>query len=294
MVRFEYLEPKTLPKAITFLSQHGNESKVLAGGTDLLRALKQRTLRPRYLVNIKYIPQITKITLSPRTSLKIGAACTMGSLEFSHIVKERSQALFEAVHLLGSPQVRNLATIGGNLCNAAPSAETASILLARDARAHIAGSKGETVVILESFFTGPGQTILKTGELLTYISIPDAPPGTGEAYIKHSPRGSMDIAVVGVAAVVTLSPEGDRVKHCAIALGAVAPTPVRARKAENLLVGQTPSEKLISEVARQASQEARPISDIRGSAEYRREMVAVLTSRALRLALERASSQIKA
>lgn len=294
MVRFEYLEPKTLQKAITFLSRHGDEAKVLAGGTDLLRALKQRTLRPRYLVNIKYIPQISKITSSSRTGLKIGAVCSMGSLEFSPMVKQRSQALFEAVHLLGSPQVRNLATIGGNLCNAAPSAETAAILLARDARAHIFGPKGEMVVPLESFFSGPGQTILKTGELLSHISIPDASPGTGEAYFKHSPRSSMDIAVVGVAAVITLSPSGDTVQRCAIALAAVAPTPIRAHKSESLLVGQVPSEKLISEAARQASLEAKPISDIRGSAEYRRDMVSVMTSRALRLALERAVSQVKA
>lgn len=294
MVRFEYLEPKTLQKAITFLSQHGNEAKVLAGGTDLIRALKQRTLRPRYLVNIKYIPQIGKITSSPRTGLKIGAVSTMGSLEFSPLIKQKSSALFEAVHLLGSPQVRNLATIGGNLCNAAPSAETAPILLARDARAHIIGSKGEMVVPLESFFTGPGQTIIKTGELLTHISIPDAPSRTGESYFKHSPRSSMDIAVVGVAAVITLTPSGDTVERCSIALGAVAPTPVRARSAESLLIGQFPSEKLISEAAKQAAKEAKPISDIRGSAEYRRDMVSVMTSRALRLALERAGTQAKA
>lgn len=286
MVRFEYLEPKSLPKAVAYLSQHGNEARILAGGTDLIRALKLRTVRPRYLVNIKYIPKISQIAYSSRTSLKIGAVCTMGSLEYSPVVKQRSPALLEAVHLLGSPQVRNLATIGGNLCNAAPSAETAPILLARDAKAHIFGPKGEVVVPLESFFTGPGETILKAGELLTHISVPDSPPGTGEAYFKHSPRGSMDIAVVGAAAVVTLS--GDRVKQCSIALGAVAPTPVRARKAESLLAGQVPSEKLISEAAGLAAQESRPITDIRGSAEYRRDMVAVMASRALRLAIERA------
>ncbi len=294
MVRFDYLEPKTVQKALTFLSQHGSEARVLAGGTDLLRALKLRTLRPRYLINIKYIPQMSKITSSPRAGLKIGAASTMGSLELSPVIRQKSPALFEAVHLLGSPQVRNLATLGGTLCNAAPSAETAPILLARDARAFIAGSKGETGIPLESFFTGPGQTVLKTGELLAYITIPEAPRRTGEAYFKHSPRSSMDIAVVGVAAVVTLSPSGDRIERCSIALGAVAPTPIRARKAESVLVGQAPSEQLISEAARQAALESRPISDLRGSAEYRRDMVSVMTSRALRLALERAGSQAKA
>lgn len=293
MVRFEYLEPKTLQKAITFLSLHGDEAKVLAGGTDLLRALKQRTLRPRYLINIKYIPQISRITSSPR-SLKIGAVATMGSLGSSPLVKQKSLALFEAVHMLGSPQVRNLATIGGNLCNAAPSAETAPILLARDAKAHIMSSKGEMIVPLESFFTGPGQTIMKVGELLTHISVSDAPRRTGESYFKHSPRSSMDIAVVGVAAVITLSSSGNEVERCSIAMGAVAPTPIRARKAESLLVGQIPSEKLISEVSKHAAQEAKPISDIRGSAEYRRDMVSVMTSRALRLALERAGMQVKA
>lgn len=289
MVRFEYLEPKTLQKAVAYLSQYSNEAKVLAGGTDLLRALKQRTLRPRYLINIKYIPQISKILRSPRTSLKIGATCTMGSLEFSNIIRKNSPALHEAIHLLGSPQVRNLATIGGNLCNAAPSAETAPILLARDALAHISGPTGDKTVSIASFFTGPGQTILKAGELLTHISIPKAPQGTGEAYFKHSPRSSMDIAVVGVAAVVTLTLDRKKIKHCAIAMGAVAPTPVRAHKAESLLTGQSPSEKIIAQASKQASEEAKPITDIRGSAEYRRDMVTVMTSRALRLAIERAA-----
>lgn len=288
MVRFEYLEPKTLPKALALLSEHGREAKVLAGGTDLLRELKQRTLRPRYLVNIKYIPQIGKLSYSPRTGLDIGAVCALSSLELAPIVKERSFALYEAARALGSPQVRNLATIGGNLCNAAPSAETSPSLLVRGARAHIRGSKGERAIALESFFRGPGETALETGELLTRITVPDVPAWTGEAYIKFSPRSSMDIAVVNVATLVTLMNGGKEVKSCVIALGAVAPTPIRAYEAEKLFQGQAPSEKLISEVARKAAQESRPISDIRASAEYRREMVAVITARALRLAIERA------
>jgi len=266
MVRFEYLEPKTLKKASALLTQHGKEAKIFAGGTDLLRQLKLRTLRPAFLINIKCIPQIAKISTPSGSALKIGASTTIGSIESSPLVKKRCYALFEAAHALGSPQIRNLATIGGNLCNAAPSAETAPILLARRARAHIAGPDGERVLDLESFFQGPGKTVLETGELLSYLSVPASPPKSGEAYIKYSPQSSMDIALVNVAAVITLSPDGKKAKDCAISLGAVAPTPIRAHKAESVLRGEAFSDMLIMEAAKQAAGEAKPISDIRGSA----------------------------
>ncbi|MDP2646222.1 MAG: xanthine dehydrogenase family protein subunit M [Desulfobacterales bacterium] len=293
MIRFEYLEPKTLKKASSLLHQHGKEAMIIAGGTDLLRQLKLRTVRPRFLINIKPILPIDRISNGSGAALKIGAATTIGSIEHSPVVRAKSFALYEAAHALGSPQIRNLATIGGNLCNAAPSAETAPVLLARQAKAHISGIDGSRIIDLESFFLSAGKTILQKGELLSHISIPAAPAGSGEAYIKHGMRSSMDIAVVNVAAFITLTPSGNKARQCFISLGAVAPKPIRAYRAEQIIRGNAPSEKLILEAARLAVEEAQPISDMRASAQYRKDMIAVLTERALKLALERARLSLK-
>ncbi len=288
MVRFEYLEPTDLQEAIAILTRRATQAKVLAGGTDLLALLKERTLKPRFVVNIKRLTEMEGIIHIPGQGLRIGALTAIRTLETSSLLKEKYPALAQAAHLLGSPQVRNLATIGGNLCNAAPSAETAPSLLSFSASVRLAGSKEERTLPLESFFSGPGTTVLQEGELLTEISLPEPPPGIGSVYLKHCPRGSMDIAVVGVAAMLLLSSVDGKVEECRIGLGAVGPTPFRARKAEELLRGEKISERLVHEAAKKAAQESRPISDIRGSAEYRSQMVRVLTARALFMALGRA------
>ncbi len=290
MVRFEYLEPTNLQEVISILSRHGSQAKVLAGGTDLLTLLKERTLKPRFVVNIKRLTGLEGITHTPGKGLRIGALTTIRTLETSSLLKETYPALAQAAHLLGSPQVRNLATIGGNLCNAAPSAETASPLLSFSAFARIAGPKGERTLPLDSFFSGPGTTVLQEGELLTEIFLPEPLPRMGSVYIKHCPRGSMDIAVVGVAVMVALSSGNGKVEECRIGLGAVGPTPFRATGTEELLRGEKVTEFLVQEVAKKAAAESRPISDIRGSAEYRSQMVRVLTARALRMAHERVHS----
>ena len=293
MVRFEYLEPTRLQEVIAILTDHGSQAKVLAGGTDLLTLLKERTLKPRFVVNIKRLTGLEGITYTPGKGLRIGALTTIRTLETSPLLKEKYPALAQAAHLLGSPQVRNLATIGGNLCNAAPSAETASPLLSFSASARIAGPKGESTLPLESFFSGPGTTVLQEGELLTELFLPEPPPRMGSVYIKHCPRGSMDIAVVGVAVMVALASGNGKVEECRIGLGAVAPTPFRAKGAEELLRDKKPTELLVQEVAQRAATESTPISDIRGSAEYRSQMVRVLTARALLIAFERAHSAEK-
>ncbi len=287
MVRFEYLEPGSLQEAIAIITGHGSQAKVLAGGTDLLALLKARTLKPRFVVNIKRITGMEGIVRTPDKGIRIGALATIRTLEASSLLKEKYPALAQAAHLLGSPQVRNLATIGGNLCNAAPSAETAPPLLSFSASARIAGPDGERTLSLESFFTGPGETVLQEGELLIEVTLPEPARGIGSVYLKHCPRGSMDIAVVGVAVMVALSTGKGKVEACRIGLGAVGPAPFRATGAEELLQGEKITELLVQEVAKKAAEESRPISDIRGSAEYRREMVRVLTARALRMAHER-------
>ena len=287
MIRFEYLEPTNLQEVIAILTRHGTQAKVLAGGTDLLTLLKERTLKPHFVVNIKRLTGMEGVIHTPDKGLRIGALTTLRTLETSSLLKQKYPALAQAAHLLGSPQVRNLATIGGNLCNAAPSAETTPSLISFSASVRIAGPEGERTLPLISFFSGPGATALQEGELLTEISLPEPPPRMGSVYLKHCPRGSMDIAVVGVAAMVALSSGNGKVEECRIGLGAVGPIPFRATGAEELLRGEKVTELLVQEVAKKAAAESRPISDIRGSAEYRSQMVRVLTARALRMAHER-------
>ncbi|MFB3884011.1 MAG: xanthine dehydrogenase family protein subunit M [Thermodesulfobacteriota bacterium] len=258
MVRFEYLEPTSLGEAIAILDRHGSQVKVLAGGTDLLALLKERTLKPRFVVNIKGLNEMAGINHIPGKGVRIGALTTIHTLETSSLLKEKFSALAEAAHLLGSPQVRNLATIGGNLCNAAPSAETAPSLLSFSASVRIAGPKGERTLPLGSFFSGPGRTVLQEEELLAEIFLPEPMPRMGSVYLKHCPRGSMDIPVVGVAVMVALSSADGRVEECRIGLGAVGPTPVRATEAEELLRGRKAPELLVEEAAQRAAKEGRP------------------------------------
>jgi carbon-monoxide dehydrogenase medium subunit len=190
---------------------------------------------------------------------------------------------------VGSIQIRNLATVVGNVCNAAPSADTAPGLIALGAKVQIAGPGGRRSMLVENFMTGPSQTALKPGELVTGIQVPTPGPRTGSAYVRHTPRNAMDIAVVGVGAAVTLAPRTGACQDAKIVLGAVAPTPIRARAAEKILRGQKPTDALIAEAAEIAAGDARPISDVRASADFRREMVRVLTRRMVTAACEATS-----
>jgi carbon-monoxide dehydrogenase medium subunit len=209
---------------------------------------------------------------------------TSRAIEISPVVQEKYPGLAQAVRDLGSIQVRNRATVVGNICRASPSADTLPPLIADGASARIYGPGGERVVLLEEFFTGPGRTVLKPDELVTEITIPPPPPRTGRIYIKHGRRKAMELATVGVAISLTL--EGDTCREIRIALGAVAPTPIRARRAEALLRDQVIDERLADAAARAARDESRPIGNVRASAEYRREMVEVLTRRAIGQAME--------
>ncbi|MGQ9630400.1 MAG: FAD binding domain-containing protein [bacterium] len=283
---FEYFAPISLPEAISLLEDYGLEAKVLAGGTDLIVWMKRGILTPSYVIDLKRIPGIDYIRYDEAEGLRIGALTALADLASSPILRERYPAIAEAAESVGSPQVRNRATIGGNLCNASPSADLAPPLIALNATAKISGPRGERTVPLEDFFTGPGKTVLTPAEVLTEVSLPAPPTGTGSAYIKHTIRRA-DIAIVGVAA--SLSPEG----RVCLALGAAAPTPIRAREAESLLGGREISEKLLGEAAERASAESLPISDIRASEWYRREIVKILTVRAVRRALERAGEKVK-
>jgi carbon-monoxide dehydrogenase medium subunit len=282
MKRFEYFEPRSLPEAVALLVRYGGRAQPLAGGTDLLVELKEQLRHADCVVNIKKIPGIDELRFDPRQGLRIGALATTRDIELSSVAQKHFPSLVQAVRELGSIQVRNRATVIGNVCRASPSADTLPPLIADQASVFIRGEHGERSLPLEEFFTGPGKTVLRPGELVTEIVVPAPAPHTGKVYIKHGRRKAMELATVGVA--VTATRDGD----VRIALGAVAPTVIRARKAERMLSGKRIDGALIEAAARAATEEASPISNVRASAAYRREMVRVLTKRALQQALRAA------
>lgn len=276
--KFDYFKPSTLSEALTLLNSYDGQAKIFAGGTDLLVGMKEKEQSPRYIIDIKGISELNNINYDSRQGLNMGALIIIRTIESSPLVKKNYPFLSHAAGVLGSVQVRNKATIGGNLCNAAPSAETAPSLLCLDARVKIASLKGERVISLEDFFQGPGLTALDK-EILTEIQLP--PCKKKGIYIKHSPRRAMDIAVVGVAVAVTEDREKGKWEEVRIALGAVASTPIRAMKAEEIITGQKIRLELIEKAAAHAEEAASPIFDVRASAGYRRKMVGILVQRAL-------------
>jgi carbon-monoxide dehydrogenase medium subunit len=282
MIRFEYLEPATLAEAVSLLGRHAGRASVLAGGTDLLVEIKEQLRRPDYVVNIKRIAGIDAFAYDEKDGLRIGALVTARTLETSPLVLQKYPGLAQAARELGSIQIRNRATLVGNVCRASPSADTLPPLLADHARARIFGPRGERSIALEDFFTGPGQTRLQPDELVTELILPPPPAHTGKVYIKHGRRKAMELATVGVAVSLTL--DHGACREISIVLGAVAPVPLRAGEAERILRGNKLEPLVIEKAAEAAMRESRPISNVRASAEYRREMVAVLTRRALRQA----------
>ena len=270
MRRFEYFEPKTLGDASKLLAAGG---QVLAGGTDLLVEIKEQLRRSDRVVNIKKIPGIGGLSYDAHKGLRIGALATAREVEIAPFVLQHYASLAQAARELGSIQVRNRATIVGNICRASPSADTLPPLIADGAIIKLHGANGARELPLEEFFTGPGKTVLRPDELVTELLVPAPPPRTGKVYIKHGRRKAMELATVGVAVTLT------RDAGLRIVLGAVAPTPIRARKAEEAFRSS------IEAAAQAAADESRPISNVRASADYRREMVRVLTRRALEQAL---------
>jgi carbon-monoxide dehydrogenase medium subunit len=287
MRRFEYFEPRTLSEAAALLADAQGKASLLAGGTDLLVEIKEHLRQPEYVVNLKRIPGLEGLDYDPAQGLRIGALATARAVETCPVIARHYAGLMQAVKELGSIQVRNRATVVGNLCRASPSADTAPPLLADGARIRIFGLQGERELPLEEFFTGPGKTVLAHGEIVVSLSLASPLAHTGKVYIKHGRRKAMELATVGVAVSLTLA--GSRCQAVRIVLGAVAPTPIRAHAAESLMRDAAIDETVIQAAALAAMAEARPISDVRSSADYRREMVKIQTARALRSAYERAA-----
>ena len=286
---FEYFAPKDVSEACRLLQEHDGRAKVMAGGTDLLVHMKHRTVIPRYVIGLKHLPDLGYVQYSEDRGLRIGSLATHQSVAESPLIKERFGALGAACSKVGTPQIRSMGTVGGNLCNGSPSSDSAPPLIALNAAVKLQGLEGERVIPLEAFFVGPGETALRAGEILTEIQVPSPPLRTKLAYVKLPARTAVDMAAVSAAVFVTLDSKNEICHDIRIVLGAVAPTPLRARRAEKVLKGKKIEDPLIQETARLASEEAQPISDIRSSADYRKEMVKVLTKQAIRQALGQAT-----
>ena len=290
MKNFDYFEPETKEEVFSLLRNYPkDEVIILTGGTDILPEMKGKTRFPQCLVNIKRLKDLNQILYVENDQiLRIGALAKLGEVERHPLIRRKFAILASAAHSVGSVQIRNLATIGGNICRAAPSADTVPALLVLESRLRIASSTNERTIPMDKFFLGPGETVLKHGEILAEIIIPEVPKHSGGVYMKHSPRRAMDLAVVGVAAMVCLENNNGLCRDVKIALGAVAPTPVRAYKAESALKGNKLTKDLILEVSKSIPKEAKPISDLRASAKYREEMLVALTRRSLTQAFETA------
>ena len=288
MFHFAYHEPNSLAGIISLLADHGENAALLAGGTDLLVDLRHGKLHPAHVVSLWGAPELQGMTEEDGGSMRVGALSTAAELGDRFAARPAWQCLSEASLLLGSRQIQNVATVGGNICKASPAADLVTALLCLDARVLLSGPQGGREVPLEGFLTGPGRTSMKAAEVLTGIRLPAPPCGAGTAFMKIMRRKAEDLSTAAVSAHVSIGGKGRTVESCRIALGAVGPCPFRARSAEAILLGQVLSPALLCTAAAAARSEARPIDDIRGSADYRREMIEVLVSRALAAAADRA------
>ena len=287
MQSFDYQKVYSLREALDAASSR-EASVFLAGGTDLLVQIKQGKKLPRHVIDVKDIREMDALTTSENTC-SIGALTTIRALETAPAVEEKVPLLAKAAAKLGSIQVRHRATVGGNLCNASPSADMAPALLALDARAMIFGKQGQRNIELVDFFLGPGVTSLSDGELLARLEIPVTRARCGSVYYKVSTRNAMDLAFVGVAVLIEVD-DRERIVKARVALGAVAPTPIRVPQAEKLLEGSVVNREAAQVSAELAARYCDPISDIRASAEYRREMVRALCEKGLLAAYHQAKS----
>jgi carbon-monoxide dehydrogenase medium subunit len=280
---FDYVQPATLAEVFSLLSEHGARAQLIAGGTDLLVQMKMEQKSPACLISLSRIQELQGIT--SRGDFTAGATASIWSLAKSKEVRLQCTALAEACEAFTSVPIMIMGTLGGNLCNASPAAKTAPPLLAFDATVSLASRGGRRDVPLEDFFLGPGQTVLGENEVLHSVRLAKPAPKTGSAFLKV---GRVHADIAQVSAAVRLVLDGDQVIDCRIALGAVGPTPMRARRAEAFLTDRKVDSKGVEEVARIAAEEVKPIVDVRATAEYRRRVSGVIVRDALTAAWQRA------
>ncbi len=287
MQAFEYCSPDSLEQAVTLLAGPG-QTRPLAGGTDLLPQLREGRRPADRVLDLKHIPELNEIAYDPAAGLRLGAAVSCYRVCHDPAVVQHYPGIVDGAQVIGAVQIQFRASVGGNLCNASPAADSIPALIVHNAVCHLAGPAGARTLPVEAFCTGPGRTALAPGELLVAVTVPAPPARFGAHYLRFIPRNEMDIAVVGAAAAVTLTPDGQSFQTARIALGAVAATPLLVPEAGASLAGRPVAAETIAEAARLAQAAARPIDDVRGTAAFRRHLVAVLTRRALERAVERA------
>lgn len=289
---YAYVKPSALREAVSELAARGPAARLIAGGTDLILMIQDGLVAPEYVIDVRSIPELRRLAFDAHRGLTVGGAVTLRALETSPLVRRLYPQLAQSAAEIGSVQIRNLGTVGGNLCTAMPSADLAPTLITLGAAARIVGPAGERVLPVEQLFAGPRRSALAPDEVLADISIPPPAGRSGGVYLKMANRPTMDITFVGVAVTVALSSHGSAadapIRSARIALASVAPTPIRARAAEEVLVGRSPDPAALEKCGRAAAEACQPISDFRATADYRREMVAVLTRRAVAIAVERA------
>lgn len=291
MQDFDYTAPQTVVEVVAALQKDPEATRILSGGTDLLVQLREGRKNAGLVVDIKHVPEVNQLVFDAEAGLTIGAAVPCYQITRDPRIQAAYPGLVDAIALIGGMQIQGRASVGGNLCNASPAADTTPALIVHRAVCIIAGADGQRELPVEQFCTGPGRSALKPGEFLVSLRVPPPRAGFGAAYLRFIPRNEMDIAVVGAGAAVQLTPDGSHFESARVALGAVAPTPLFVVEAGDALAGKPVGPEALLEAARIAQAAARPIDDMRGSVAQRRHLSLVLTRRALTLALERAAYQ---
>lgn len=290
MQAFNYVRAQDLSEVISCLAGDRAQACILSGGTDLLAQLREGRRAAALVVDIKHVPEANTLEYDPAQGILLGAAVSCRRVCGHSEIARAYPGLIDAIALIGGTAIQGRASVGGNLCNASPAADSIPALIVHRAACVIAGPTGRRETPVEAFCTGPGQTVLQRGELLLALRVPPPPARFGAAYLRFIPRNEMDIAVVGAGASVTLDESRTRFLSARIALGAVAPTPLLVVEAGDYLAGKTVTAEAVVEAARIAQAAARPISDMRGTAAQRRHLAQVLTRRALEKAIERAKA----
>ena len=286
---FQYAAPTTIQAATSLLTEHGSGARILAGGTDIIVQLREGLREADIVVDIKKIPELSECQYSDESGLCLGAAVTCCEIYEDADLAGRYGALADSTHIIGGWQIQSRASVGGNLCNASPAADTIPALIVLNAEAQVTGPNGQRTIAADAFCTGPGINSLVDGEFVVAIQIPPQSASMGSAYQRFIPRNEMDIAVVGVGSWIELDADGN-IANARISLGAVAATPLFAVEASQFLVGKEPSDDNFSQAAELAKQIATPITDTRGTAHYRTHLVGVLVKRTLTTALARAQA----
>ncbi len=286
--KFDYFAPRTIEEIIDLLKKHGDRACLMAGGTNLMVQLRQQAIEPKVLVGLKQIAGLNRIEFDPKTGLTIGAMALLADVAAHREIRTYYPAIAGAAAQTATVQIRNMGTVVGNICNASPAADNVPALLVMDASVQVAGPSGRRSIPINDFFKGPGRTALESAEVVTDVTVPPPQAGTGVVYRSFSGRGKLDCTTVGIGALITI--DGDACRNFRIAVGACAPTPMRAFAAEKMLIGKRIDQGALDAVSEQVALETNPISDLRADADYRLHIVKVQTRRVIEDACRMARS----